>query len=239
MNVKKFNNPKSIGQQVVKDVENILKTNERPLICIAGGDTTIPIMEALVSAGKQNLDFSKTKFISLDEWGGLGRDTQGSCAQTLYDNLFTPLEISEDNIFFFDGTANLEEEAKKADEFIKSNQQIDYIVLGVGMNGHIGFNEPNVLEETGAMVVDLDSVTKKVMEKYFNEDYSLEQGITLSLNQIRQAKQIVVAITGDHKRSVYQKTIQFDDDPNFPVSLLKNEGEKFNLYVDSAAYVKE
>lgn len=238
MEVKKFKEVSNISEQVVIDLQNIILENQTPLICIAGGDTTIPIMKAIVKASQDGkLDTSRMKFISLDEWGSLGRDVKGSCAQTLYDNLFEPLEISEKNIFFFDGTKDLSIEAEKANEFIKTNNGLDYILLGVGMNGHIGFNEPGAEQSDGTIVVDLDNVTKKVMKKYFTEDYPLEQGITLSLNQILQSKKIAVMMTGEHKKEVFKKTMEISEDTMFPVSMLKKETDKLHIYADEKAFI--
>lgn len=235
MKVQKFNCPKEIGFQVVEDLRALLKSTSQPVICIAGGDTTLPIMHAMVEAGKKDLNFTDVKFISLDEWGGLDKSIKGSCAQTLYDNLFIPLNIPEENIFFFNGAGELKKEVEKADQFIES-YPIDYIVLGVGMNGHVGFNEPGVPDTQGALIVELDSVTKQVMSKYFDGERELTQGITLSLNQIRQAQKIIVVITGEHKKEIYRKTVMSVQDDCFPVSLLKSETDKISLYVDAAAH---
>ncbi|MGY3765467.1 6-phosphogluconolactonase [Vagococcus vulneris] len=239
MKIEQFKEVNLIGNQVVEDLKKVLETNPTPLVCIAGGDTTIPIMEAIVQASQTGeLDTSAMKFISLDEWGSLGRSVKGSCAQTLYDHLYTPSNTPEENIFFFNGENDLKEEAQKGNDFIKHNEGIDYILLGVGMNGHIGFNEPGIKQEEDTIIVDLDDVTKKVMKKYFTEDYPLEQGITLSLNQILKANQIVVMMTGEHKQEVFKKTVNLVEDPMFPVSMLKKQSEKLSLYVDDKAYAK-
>lgn len=237
MKIEKFKNDQIIGDQVIEDLKRVLENKKEPLVCIAGGDTTIPVMEKIVKASQLGeLDVSSMKFISLDEWGSLGRSVKGSCAQTLYDNLFTPLNIPEENIFFFNGENNLKEEAEKGNDFIRNNGGLAYILLGVGMNGHIGFNEPGVQQEKDTIIVDLDDVTKIVMKKYFNEDYPLEQGITLSLNQILKSEKIVVMMTGEHKQEVFKKTIDLVEEPMFPVSMLKEQSTKLSLYVDDAAY---
>jgi glucosamine-6-phosphate deaminase len=92
----------------------------------------------------------------------LGRDTRGSCKETLYNHFFDLINITEDQICFFDGlTSDLEKECKRVDKFISDNGNIDLIVLGIGMNGHIGFNEPNVPLDTYCHVVGSRSSYKR------------------------------------------------------------------------------
>ena len=194
-------------------------------------------MKSIVNASNQGeLQLKDAKFISLDEWEGIGREIQGSCAQTLYDNLYIPLGISENNICFFNGNNILENEVTKINQFIKENNGIDYIVLGVGMNGHVGFNEPNMKQQEGALIVDLDETTTSVMKKYFNRDYNIKRGVTLSLNQILQAKQIILVITGEHKQHIVKKTVEIVNDSSFPVSMLKKDDKNISLYLDQDAF---
>lgn len=238
MEIKMFEQKEQIGLRVVEDIKQLLSKKDNPLICVAGGETTIPIMKEIVVATKKGeMVLENAKFISLDEWEGIGRETEGSCAQTLYDNLYQPLRIRDENICFFNGVEHLENEVLRINQFIKENNEIDYIILGVGMNGHVGFNEPGIKQEEGAMIVELDEVTTTVMKKYFKKEFPIKHGVTLSLNQILQAKQIILIITGEHKKEITKKTIEKVKDPNFPVSMLKTENAKINLYVDEKAIV--
>lgn len=238
MEIKVFQNNKEISFKIINDLNKILSKKINPLICIAAGETTIPIMKSIVKASSQGeLQLKDAKFISLDEWEGIGKETQGSCAQTLYDNLYIPLGVSENNICFFNGNNELENEVTKINQFIKENDGIDYIILGVGMNGHVGFNEPNIKQLEGALIVDLDETTTSVMKKYFNRDYSIKRGVTLSLNQILQARQIVLVITGEHKHNIVKKTIEIYDDPGFPVSMLKGRNNNLKIYLDQDVFI--
>lgn len=114
-------------------------------------------------------DFSRCRFVSLDEWIGLGREDVGSCLQTLSDELFQPLALRNEQIVFFDGqAADLQNECRRIDAVIAAHGGLDLVVLGVGMNGHIGFNEPGVNGEQNSHIEPLDEVTRTIAPKYFN-----------------------------------------------------------------------
>lgn len=218
--------------------EMIIATVEKKptsVICIAGGDTPMPVMEKLVAAQQENkVDFSKAFFLGLDEWVGLGSETKGSCIQTLQDNLFQPLHLKAEQIVFFDGKGNLAEEVQRVNQFVASHG-IDFILLGVGMNGHVGFNEPGVNIESNVQVVDLDAVTTKVMAKYFEKDLPLTQGITLGFQQILAARQIVLMATGEKKAEIVKATLENAATSAIPSTILKTAIQPADFFVDAAA----
>ena len=74
------------------------------------------------------------------------------------------------------------------------------------------------------------------MKKYFNRDYNIKRGVTLSLNQILQAKQIILVITGEHKQHIVKKTVEIVNDSSFPVSMLKKDDKNISLYLDQDAF---
>ncbi|MBE0094853.1 glucosamine-6-phosphate deaminase, partial [Raoultella planticola] len=104
----------------------------------------------------------------------------------------------------------------------------------IGMNGHIGFNEPGVPVDVNAHVVELDDVTKKVMSKYFDQDLPLTNGISLGMKQIKQAKEIIVAATGSKKAEIVELTMNSEPTANIPATLLKN-ATSTQFFVDQEA----
>ncbi|EFS03841.1 glucosamine-6-phosphate isomerase, putative [Listeria seeligeri FSL S4-171] len=93
-------NPQIVAETISQKIIEIVKEKPTSLICIAGGDTPLLTIEALIKANQAGeVDFSKTQFVGLDEWVGLGRETKGSCIQTLYDAFFDRLEnVSSEQI---------------------------------------------------------------------------------------------------------------------------------------------
>lgn len=144
--------------------------------------------------------------------------------------------IREEQICFFDGkTADLEAECARVDRFVAERGGIDFILLGVGMNGHIGFNEPFVPVDTDCHVVELDDVTKTVMSKYFDEDFPLTQGISLGMQQIMTAKQIVLVTTGTKKAEIVAKVVMGKITDAVPATLLRNATGSVSLVMDQEA----
>ena len=136
---------------------DVLSTVSSPLMCIAAGNTPLGTFTHIVEfSRKGRLNNINADFISLDEWVGMNGLTNGSCRQTLDRYFFHPLKISEERIHFFDGkAADLFEECAKANRYIESRNSIDLLLLGIGLNGHIGFNEPGS---------PLDSVSRSVVD---------------------------------------------------------------------------
>ncbi|MBC1430999.1 glucosamine-6-phosphate deaminase [Listeria seeligeri] len=229
-------NPQIVAESISQKIIEIVKEKPTSLICIAGGDTPLLTIEALIKANQAGeVDFSKTKFVGLDEWVGLGRETKGSCIQTLYDAFFDRLEnVSSDQICFFDGqTADFEAECARVDAFIEACGGIDFILLGIGLNGHIGFNEPFVPVDVNCHVVELDNVTKRVMSKYFDTDLPLTHGISLGMQQILTAKEIYLVATGEKKAEIVQQVIEKEPTVSIPATLVKQAIATFVL--DEAA----
>ncbi|MBC1534172.1 glucosamine-6-phosphate deaminase [Listeria seeligeri] len=229
-------NPQIVAESISQKIIEIVKEKPTSLICIAGGDTPLLTIEALIKANQAGeVDFSKTKFVGLDEWVGLGRETKGSCIQTLYDAFFNRLEnVSSDQICFFDGqTADFEAECARVDAFIEACGGIDFILLGIGLNGHIGFNEPFVPVDVNCHVVELDNVTKRVMSKYFDTDLPLTHGISLGMQQILTAKEIYLVATGEKKAEIVQQVIEKEPTVSIPATLVKQAIATFVL--DEAA----
>lgn len=217
-------NPQIVAETISQKIIEIVKEKPTSLICIAGGDTPLLTIEALIKANQAGeVDFSKTQFVGLDEWVGLGRETKGSCIQTLYDAFFDRLEnVSSEQICFFDGqTADFEAECARVDAFIEACGGIDFILLGIGLNGHIGFNEPFVPVDVNCHVVELDNVTKRVMRKYFDTDLPLTHGISLGMQQILTAKEIYLVATGEKKAEIVQQVIEKEPTVSIPATLVK------------------
>ncbi len=231
-----FKDSVEVSEAVAAEIIKIVNQKPNAVICIAGGDTPLPVMQELIrEADQKKVDFSKAYFVGLDEWVGLGKETKGSCIQTLQDNLYGPLGLREEQIIFFDGkTSDLEKELDRINTFIAKNG-LDFILLGIGMNGHIGFNEPGVKIDSEAQVVALDEVTTTVMTKYFDEQLPLTEGITLGFKQILAAKNIVLMATGVKKAEIVKKTVKTEPTNQLPATVLKLAEKEADFYLDEAA----
>lgn len=225
-----------LSQAVAQNVIDCVKAKPDALICIAGGDTPLGVFAALVEAQNQGrVDFSRTQFLGLDEWLGLGLADKGSCREMVWHHFFDKLTLREEQICFFDGlTHDPQAECKRVDRYIEQYGPIDCIVLGIGMNGHIGFNEPGASPENTCHVIDLDPVTQTVSVKYFGTPREVKQGISLGLKTILASKKIVLMASGEKKAAIVAQTVNHPASVEIPSTLAKTVPQA-NLFVDKAA----
>jgi glucosamine-6-phosphate isomerase len=229
-------------EELCKEVANFIvgETKELPslLLCLAGGDTPLGVYKNFVELSKSDrADFKNAEFIGLDEWIGLDRSDSGSCRFTLDENLYHPLEIKESKIQFFEGKATeLSRQCEETNQFLEKNGPIDLALLGIGMNGHVGFNEPGSTLDSVCRVVSLDETTQTVGKKYFETEQKLSRGITLGLKQILETRVVVLIASGERKKSIVKKLLDNEKvDPSFPVSSLWQH-PNCHLFVDEASY---
>jgi glucosamine-6-phosphate isomerase len=193
-----------------------VKENPKAVLCLAAGDTPLLTYQKWIKKlldGK--IDYHQCHFIGLDEWVGISPKNSGSCQYFLRKNIFNLLKINEKHIHLFDSLSEDKlGECDKMNAVIDQKGGIDFKLVGVGMNGHIGFNEPQTSFEKYAHVIDLDEKTQNVGQKYFKKTTLLSKGITLGLKHFLEAKQALVVINGLKKATIVQKMLEE------PVSIL-------------------
>lgn len=194
-----FETQQKAASYAVETIENILTEKPDAVFCLAAGHTSIPIFNALA---EKELDFSKARFIGLDEWVGVPKSQKGSCAYFLNEHFFSRISVKKENVVLFDAMAeNLEQECTRMEEQIKRWGGIDYLLLGMGMNGHLALNEPGDDFERTAHVTELSQTTLLVAPKYFSQEMPpIVSGITLGIGTMRKARRIQLAVFGSHKR---------------------------------------
>jgi glucosamine-6-phosphate deaminase len=214
-------------EELCKKVANFIvaeiKELSSPLLCLAGGDTPLGVYKNFVALSQSGrAGFNKANFIGLDEWVGLDGSDSGSCRFTLDESLYGPLSIDKSKIHFFDGRND--DPAQQCDEtnqFLETNGPIDLVLLGIGMNGHVGFNEPDSSLDSVCRLVSLDETTQIVGQKYFKTEQKLNEGITLGLKQISEARTVVLIASGEKKRPIIKMVLENKKfDPSIPVSSL-------------------
>jgi galactosamine-6-phosphate isomerase len=233
-------NYKKLSEQAADDVIQLMRSFKHPLLCTASGDSPAGIYKNIVDrVNKKELDISDWFFVGLDEWVGLNGNDEGSCRFYLNNQLFDPLQVAADKISFFDGKAkDLDKECKDADNFILHYGRIDIAVLGLGMNGHIGMNEPGTSSSLRSHVVALDPVTQKTGQKYFKKQQELKEGITLGLATLMESKHIILLVSGSHKAEIVKQTLEGEISEQLPCSLLrKHPGLKIYLDADAAKLI--
>ena len=136
----------------------------------------------------------------------------------------------------FDALAdNLDEECKKADRLIFEQGGIDLMIVGIGMNGHIGFNDPGVSFDKYTPVMDLDEITITGGQKYFKTPVTLQKGITLGLKHLQQSKKVLLLANGSKKAGVVKKTVEGEITNEFPASIMQTHENGFVMIDEEAA----
>lgn len=220
---------------------SIIKGKPDALICLAAGHTSLEFFGILINDFKQgNIDFSQVKIIGLDEWVGLSGADDGSCENFLRTNVFSKLNLQEQNIRLFNGkAADLKGECREIDEYISRNGGIDYMFLGLGMNGHLALNEPGVDPESMSHVMPLDAVTQDVAVKYFHEKPHISRGITLGMKNILDSKTIQLLIMGKKKSGIVKRLFSSEKTNLLPGTLLFGHGNAEFIMDKQAASLLE
>ena len=226
------------AEAAAEDAAGFIRENPGVLICFAAGDTTLPVFKALIQMQKENkLDLSTVYYAGLDEWVGLDRETKGSCAQVMFDEFFDPARIPEKRICMWNGMCDdIDIERHRLENWISSHGGIAMTMLGIGMNGHIGFNEPFTGLSEGTVYVPLDATTKKVSVKYFNEARSVAYGISIGAGELKKARKVILIATGPGKAEIVKKTVINGQDEAVPASLMTDHPD-ITLFLDKASAV--
>ena len=200
----------------------IMKPNA--VLGLATGSTPVGAYEQLVEwYNKGDIDFSQVTSVNLDEYKGLSGDNDQSYRYFMNKNLFDHVNIDKNRTYVPNG---LEEDSDKAcadyNEIIRSVGGIDIQLLGIGGNGHIGFNEPGEAFEKETHCVDLTESTIKANARFFESmDEVPKQAYTMGIKSIMAAKKILLVATGSAKADALYKSLYGPITPNVPASILQ------------------
>ena len=215
--------------------ESISGTEEQ-LVSFPGGDTPLGMVEAFVSmVNDKAVDISRVRYVQLDEWVGLGEEDRGACAQFNKENLLDKLRSPFLDFFLINGLADdIQGECARLNGFIERYGPLSLSVLGIGLNGHLGFNEDGVDFDNNAHIINLSDTTKKIMRKYFDRDRHPEFGITQGIKQIMAAKKVILIANGAHKAPIIKKALTGPVTNAVPASILQRHANCF-IVIDAEA----
>ena len=223
METRIFEHADALSEAVARTVAAWINANPGRLLCLAAGDTPLASYAELVALqDRGEVDLSSVYYVGLDEWVGLGMEDVGSCRQVMHDAFYAPAGIPDARRRVFDGLADPTAECLAVGEWIEAHGGIGLTVLGVGMNGHVGFNEPGPVPEGLCRVVELDETTRTVSAKYFDRPQPVHLCVTVNLPTLAAAERIVLMLSGERKRKIFARLGRDADgkDQNFPASLL-------------------
>ncbi len=218
-----------------------IRKKPNSLVCLASGHTPIGVFEELKNAvHAKEVDLSKCRFLSLDEWIGIDPQDSGSCLSMLQKDCFIPLSIEANQIEFFNVETNeLQKECNRINLMIEQNGGLDIMLVGVGTNGHIGMNEPGTSFDSYAHISELAEETKQVGQKYFEKETSLSTGITLGLKHLRETKLPIVMASGKKKAAIMAKGLKKIANEEIPLSVVNLISEGYVMLDQDAASLLE
>lgn len=231
-----LHSPEAVAEAVAAEWVDLLIKNPEATVCVASGNSPKLACAAFVrQVAERKVDTSRFFFVGLDEWVGVDPDARGSCRWDFSERIFGPLGISSNQYHLFDGrSADLTLECRRMDELIAARGGIDLMIVGIGMNGHIGFNEPGTSFDLLSHVIRLDTTTATVGQQYFDQPVHLEQGITLGPAHVLASRRLLLIAQGAAKAEVIRRATEGTTGPEFPASMVQLHAHAA-VIVDAAA----
>lgn len=226
-----------MSKQAANIIASVVTLKPDCMLGLATGSSPIGTYEELVKkyeAGE--LDFSEVTTVNLDEYKGLPKENKQSYYYFMHDNLFDKVNIKPENTHLPDGTnLDSEEEAARYEALVQSLGTVDLQLLGLGRNGHIGFNEPGDSFVELTHCVDLKESTIEANKRFFESaDDVPKQAYSMGIGTIMRAKKILVVVSGEDKAQALKDTICGPISPKVPGTILRLHSD-VTIVADEAA----
>ena len=210
-----------------------LKISSKTSICVATGHSPTRLYEKMVASYHEQSDlYSAMQVVKLDEWLGVSADDPNSCEYYIQNKIVLPLNITEDRYLSFKNDAvTPEAECMRVQKELDVREPLDVCVLGLGKNGHLGFNEPAA---TLSDVCHMSTLSKTSMQHSMTETMpnNPKFGLTLGMADILRSKKIILLVTGLGKEDVLAQLLTQKITSQFPASFLWNHSN-VECYIDS------
>ena len=218
-------NKELTGVNAANVITEVIKAKNDAVLGLATGSSPIEMYNELARRNKNGeISFEAVKSVNLDEYVGLSPDHDQSYAYFMRKNLFDNVDIDLANTNLPDGlAADPKAECKRYDTVVESMGGIDVQVLGIGLNGHIGFNEPADAFSEGTGLVDLTESTIVANSRFFKDRSEVPtQAFSMGVGQIMSAKKILLIATGEAKADILEASLFGEITPRVPASILQN-----------------
>ncbi len=223
MNVIITENYDEMSKKAAEIIIGIVKNNPRAVLGLATGSSPIGMYDCMAKDCKENgTSYKNVSTVNLDEYVGLNADHDQSYAYFMRKNLFDRIDIDQKHTNLPCGSApDAQAECDRYNKLLESMKQ-DVQVLGLGSNGHIGFNEPNTPFDSLTHLVDLTENTIKDNSRLFASiDEVPRQALSMGIKNIMQAKSILMVVSGKNKAAAVQGMVQGKITPSLPASVLQ------------------
>lgn len=226
----------AIGAKIVADE---IKSKANATIGFATGSTPIGLYKKLVAMyDNGELSFKDITTFNLDEYVGLQKTHDQSYYYFMQDNLFGKVDVDQSKVNFLSGTASdIQQECERYDKLLNENP-IDLQILGIGANGHIGFNEPNTPFNATTREVLLTEKTIQDNARFFDSIKDVPQSaVTMGMTEIMNAKKIILLANGANKADAVYKMLKEEVSVKCPASVLQLHND-VTIVLDKASASK-
>ena len=234
----KAKNPEEMGKLAADEFQAVINAKPACVIGLATGSTPLPLYRELIAREKAGkIDFSRVRSANLDEYKGLAPDHPQSYRRFMQENLFDHISIKPENTIVPDGlAADVDAMCAAYERQIEDWGGVDLQLLGIGHDGHIGFNEPEDHFPVMTHEVELTEVTRDANKRFFNSiDEVPTAAFTMGIGTVMAARKIVMVITGADKAEILQKAFFGPVTPEVPASILQFHPD-VTLICDEAAF---
>lgn len=224
MKVVKVSDNEQLSLKAMDIIIEVLGSYSRPVFGLATGSTPEKTYKYLVERYKKgDISFADAITFNLDEYVGLAPTDPFSYQYYMDEHLFNKVNMKRENIHIPNGLANnLTKECEKFEQTIKDVGPIHLQVLGVGLNGHIGFNEPGTSFQSRTHVAQLTESTRQVNSRFFDSIEEVpKEALTMGIGTIMEAEQIILLVQGEHKAEILHEIVHGDVTENVPASVLQ------------------
>ncbi len=240
MNITEVETKEELARAAADLIAAQIKEKPDSVLGLATGSTpleTYALLAKLCAEGK--LDFSRVRTFNLDEYAGLDGSDPHSYTYFMNENLFSKINIKKENVHIPNGAAaDLALECENYDKLIEKNGGIDLQLLGLGYDGHIGFNEPGDGFIKKTHTVTLDRSTIDANSRFFaGADEVPKTALTMGIKPIMNAKKILLIISGADKKEMLQKALYGPVTPRVPASVLQRHKDLTVIYTNEGSLI--
>jgi glucosamine-6-phosphate deaminase len=224
MNILKFSTEEELNNAGANIMTSLIQTNPRAVLGLATGSTPIGIYQEILKTYRKGMvSFRNVNTFNLDEYVGLPEDHPESYHSYMRNHLFKHIDLPEEQAHIPKGNeVDLKQECERYDQLLKRTAPIDLQLLGLGHNGHIGFNEPSHALISGTHIVQLREETRKANARFFNHiDEVPTHAITMGVGTILKAKMILLVVRGFDKADIVHRSLTGPITTDVPASLLQ------------------
>ncbi len=233
-------NYEEASQEALKVMLEQVKKNPKSALGLATGSTPIRLYELMREDHKKNgTSYKNIRSYNLDEYYGLSQEHPQSYYYFMWHNLFFELDIDKKNIHVPKGEGSIEEECENYNNLLAENPR-DIQLLGLGSNGHIGFNEPGTAFDSTTHYIALkESTIKDNARLFFDGDINAvpKHAVTMGISNIMDAKKILLIACGENKADAVKGLVEGPVTEDLPASVLQNHKDCI-LIIDEAAASK-